>query len=1791
MFKRFASMILALIMVIGVFPVSAMAEGQQIAVTEQILHEQIKINNHNLGINIGTSTEGILVINVPDSITDEDFENAYIGAPLNCTFADYSVYAPAPIENESNIKFVEFFGRDVADMENISIDDSEWIEYEKDNYMPGGMVTLATKDEEGNIVREAEGETMFDYGIVWSVGENIYYQKLRIVREMPVTPGEFEGKTYAIGSNLEFFEIVYSGSNVIYRYKGNKTTKEEVAQELGAEENSSKGIITALRIPEGYNDVAEFIQNGSNSVDEWKEFAAEFTDIEGYIPLWPAGYTQGMDLVESKRTFTIVWADENGGTFEETITVAIDFGDIVPDENNDGDGGNDEEEIPGGPRPFVERARLVLGDCEEFFQKGRNNMEIVYTYNVEEDDTREKVLERLLDNNGNSGFDIRLDSPDADVYTTIESVYIWDTDITSDFIQEPGERVTSLNLGRIWFTTMVNNLCDGWNGEYTVVWSNGKTGNEQMTYTESGIKFSIKFPVLENYPWMSTYNNPLDSERIEVVNSEGTKITAGGEAVDGLSVKGYENGKLSLKYEKPEDGSEETFSVSVKAPDGAAYYRVLTGKEMVNYNPDKEGEYDAGLDWDVESVPLGENGKFDIEIELKNSGKNVKFIDGINVWYSTDSGETEKQVAVIKWYGEGGTMDDDLYLNEYFYIDIECGEEKNLTHGVDKVTEKVTAPVIEGGSKSSVVYTKYEQNIYPANTEISGKYYFAIETDGTLETGEKVYIPYSFISEGMNEEKAANLNISIRNLFGADANTSGIEYDEFGMFFYTDALGEFVLSWNKKVPEDEDRRFSKDFYEYWKDGEIVTIDQLYIDAHPAIADYMSFEFVDEVLVVTVENIPVENWKEVYYSLEPGELTINAFIKITPPYNDIVSVHCENGNGSAYQMLKNKLYNNIEVDFGQLEYAQGFEDVAQIEVEEDEITIIPRDSGIFFASIAWKNSDGEIITQILPYEFKRAEDAESVSFPNEKTIVSENRIRTDERTQGENPIIVAEYDEKNGVLKYNYNGPRYPDDPDEDMIIGESIAINENGEENWSIDTIIEAPNGYERADGTGNMYLFPVSFENAAGPLMGSSNSFEAKWINIETGEIIVETITIQFDPGKVWMEKYWDGITEEDIDRVVFIPINDPEGEIRFETVESLKECGINIDLFSKPGRVSSTFGDVDKIDIQTVANLEIMILPPDATPKKDDESTEEWVNRVLNETEYKFNKEGATGVDWYDNYYADFANISMPSHPFQNTDIRSFRENIAQFEYIDVNGIRVWFTFSDGGNGHTVYVDWYKADENGDPEAEPSVREFVYGQWEQLVFEVEAESITESELIESGEVETPTPVVDENETKWVLTTNHFPQTKENENVSAYYFQLEGDENTPDGDKVIYLPYSFIEEGLDYEKALAMKIEPKIHHYNEDHKTLVEGAPIDGELTPYGIRFVVKSFSPFVLEWEIEEQVIHEFGETIYEWSEDGKSCTAKRVCANCEEHSETAEAEVTSEKETDATCTEKGKTKYTAVFEEAWAEPQTKTVDDIGVLGHKWDEWTVVKEPTYTSDGVEKRICENDATHVETKAVAKLVPDTTEKVEGPDSSKEYVVAYLEDTVIVPEGLEEKYPTQEDVKKALAEEAKLEGQIIFREVTVGYYDEDGNFVPVENEEFFKDGKTIDIVLAYPEGATKEDDFEILHLKEDGTIEKCTIKAKTDKGIVVEVNSLSPFAIIFEKYVEEEKDSWLDWFGWLGKLDRPSKNDKPNPGVTIITPSEKEEETNPNTGAPIFDMTLAGTIVLAASAMFIGKKR
>ena len=134
-----------------------------------------------------------------------------------------------------------------------------------------------------------------------------------------------------------------------------------------------------------------------------------------------------------------------------------------------------------------------------------------------------------------------------------------------------------------------------------------------------------------------------------------------------------------------------------------------------------------------------------------------------------------------------------------------------------------------------------------------------------------------------------------------------------------------------------------------------------------------------------------------------------------------------------------------------------------------------------------------------------------------------------------------------------------------------------------------------------------------------------------------------------------------------------------------------------------------------------------------------------------------------------------------------------------------------------------------------------------------------------------------------------------------------------------------------------------------------------------------------------------HSYGSPTYTWSNDGKSCTAKRTCS-CGT-AETSTATIKSAVKTAATCLAKGTTTYTAKFSATWATTQTKDVQDIaqkshsytgaiksdgngkdathsfkcvngcnqygGAVKHTWNSGTVTKQPTCTATGVKTYTC----------------------------------------------------------------------------------------------------------------------------------------------------------------------------------------------------------------------------------------
>ena len=151
------------------------------------------------------------------------------------------------------------------------------------------------------------------------------------------------------------------------------------------------------------------------------------------------------------------------------------------------------------------------------------------------------------------------------------------------------------------------------------------------------------------------------------------------------------------------------------------------------------------------------------------------------------------------------------------------------------------------------------------------------------------------------------------------------------------------------------------------------------------------------------------------------------------------------------------------------------------------------------------------------------------------------------------------------------------------------------------------------------------------------------------------------------------------------------------------------------------------------------------------------------------------------------------------------------------------------------------------------------------------------------------------------------------------------------------------------------------------------------GERT-YTATFTHKCFKPQT-KTEALDPIGHDWGEPEYVWAKRGDDwyCTAKRVCKRDTSHVEEEETVKASVETAPATCTEAGKSVYTATFENEAFETQTKA-EKIAALGHDWGEpeyvWAKQGDDWYCTA---KRVCKRDASHVEEETVKASYEVTT--------------------------------------------------------------------------------------------------------------------------------------------------------------------------------------------------------------------
>ena len=353
--------------------------------------------------------------------------------------------------------------------------------------------------------------------------------------------------------------------------------------------------------------------------------------------------------------------------------------------------------------------------------------------------------------------------------------------------------------------------------------------------------------------------------------------------------------------------------------------------------------------------------------------------------------------------------------------------------------------------------------------------------------------------------------------------------------------------------------------------------------------------------------------------------------------------------------------------------------------------------------------------------------------------------------------------------------------------------------------------------------------------------------------------------------------------------------------------------------------------------------------------------------------------------------------------------------------------------------------------------------------------------------------------------------------------------------------------------KTVAIAINPEAHAWNKGEVTTEPTCSAMGVKT-YTCQHNAEhtktediAINPDAHEWSVS-----------YNWTDDGLACTATRACANNAEHNVVAEAEVTGVKTKEPTCSAMGDTQYTAKFAADWAETQVTTRTDVAINpdAHDWDAWKVTEYPTYGVAGKETRVCVINPEHKEYHELDALeMPKQEEADKVVIDEKEYFVG---EEVIAPE-------ETKDVPKEIVDETKLNKKkynVSFVGVIIGAFDDAG--------EFTKEDVKGTVTIGFPEGADKNDKFEVYVIDAQGNVTKLAGADVTEAGIEVEVDGSATFAIAYESVSNHS-----------GRPVRPSTGSGSGS-------ADKDAEENPNTGAPFMGYV---PVMVVAAAVAICKKR
>lgn len=197
-----------------------------------------------------------------------------------------------------------------------------------------------------------------------------------------------------------------------------------------------------------------------------------------------------------------------------------------------------------------------------------------------------------------------------------------------------------------------------------------------------------------------------------------------------------------------------------------------------------------------------------------------------------------------------------------------------------------------------------------------------------------------------------------------------------------------------------------------------------------------------------------------------------------------------------------------------------------------------------------------------------------------------------------------------------------------------------------------------------------------------------------------------------------------------------------------------------------------------------------------------------------------------------ADALKNSTPFDTSNKEDCRHLTVPYVQTNSVQVGGVTVYFAANQLYRARIV--EWLDENENS------LGYTYVYGKngsFVQSVTTPAADVLTE--LVEDATIISKKDGL-------TLTCNRYPQEGDDKTV---YMRLtvNNDEMLDPNGNEIYLPYSYF-PGLSWELAQKLAEKPVVRHYKDGEQA--EPEVLEGEYTAYGIRFRVKSFSPFTVTW-----------------------------------------------------------------------------------------------------------------------------------------------------------------------------------------------------------------------------------------------------------------------------------------------------------------------------------------------------